>query len=164
MVHLASALLAARVGDRDEVAGHMTEAAALAERTGERNTALQHFGPTNVALWRVALAVDLGEGPAAAEAAEVDPMPVEVLGSRLRTANLSLDLARGWAQADGDRDERALRQLDAADRAAPTLVRNHPLARELLAELYVRARRRVWELESLRNRFGVAAGSPPVNT
>jgi transcriptional regulator with XRE-family HTH domain len=162
MAHLGTALLGARSGDRDTATTHLAEAALLAERTGERNTQLQHFGPVNVALWRVALAVDLGDGPAAVERLESEPIPVEVLGSPLRTANLSLDVARGWAQAGGDRDEAALRALDAADRAAPVMVRNHPLARELLAELYGRARRRVWELDSLRNRFALAR-SPHVN-
>ena len=37
------------------------------------------------------------------------------------------------------------------------MVRNHPLARELLADLYGRVRRRMWELDSLRNRFDIAA-------
>jgi hypothetical protein len=156
MVHLASALLGARTGDRDAATAHLSEASALADRTGERNTQLQHFGPVNVALWNVALSVEMGNGLAAAEAAEADPIPVEVLGSTLRAANLSLDLARGWAQAGGDRDDRALRALDAADRAAPALVRNHPLARETFSELYGRARRRVWELDSLRQRFNLA--------
>lgn len=155
MVQLGSALLGARTGDRDAVTMHLSEAASLAERTGERNHQLQHFGPINVALWKVALAVDLGNGPAAAEAVEADPIPVELLGSPLRLANLSLDVARGWAQAGGDRDEQAIRALDAADRAAPAMVRNHPLARELFTDLDRRARRRVWELDSLRNRFGV---------
>jgi hypothetical protein len=160
MVQLGSALLGARTGDRDAVTTHLSEAASLAERTGERNTQLQHFGPINVALWKVALAVDLGDGTAAAEAVEANPIPVELLGSPLRLANLSLDVARGWAQAGGDRDERAIRALDAADRAAPAMVRNHPLARELLADLYGRVQRRMWELDSLRNRFDIGRQSP----
>ncbi len=110
-----------------------------------------------MALWKVALAVDLGDGVAAAEAVEADPIPVELLDSPLRSANLSLDVARGWAQADGDRDEQAIRALDAADRAAPAMVRNHPLARELLTDLDWRAKRQMWELRSLRNRFGVGS-------
>lgn len=160
MVQLGSALLNARTGDRSAVNAHLSEAASLAERTGERNTQLQHFGPVNVALWKVALAVDLGDGPAAAEAFEAEPIPVELLGSPLRSANLSLDLARGWAQAEGARDAEAIRALDAADRAAPVMVRNHPLARELIDILSGRARRRVWELDSLRNRFGTVADRP----
>ena len=85
---------------------------------------------------------------------------IQLLGSPLRLANLSLDIARGWAQAGGDRDDRAIRALDAADRAAPAMVRNHPLARELLADLYGRVRRRMWELDSLRNRFDIGSQRP----
>lgn len=123
MVHLGTAMLGARSGDRDTVTTHLAEATVLAQRTGERNTQLQHFGPINVALWRVALAVDLGDGPAAAEGVEAEPIPVDLLRSPLRKANHSLDVARGWAQAEGDRDDQAIRALDAADRAAPAMVR-----------------------------------------
>ncbi|MBV9730941.1 MAG: hypothetical protein JO309_16345, partial [Pseudonocardiales bacterium] len=45
--------------------------------------------------------------------------------------------------------------LDTADRIAPTRIRNDPIARELVVILDRRARRRVWELESLCNRFGI---------
>jgi hypothetical protein len=42
-----------------------------------------------------------------------------------------------------------------ADRIAPTRIRNDPIARELVLTLDRRARRRAWELDSLRNRFGI---------
>ena len=148
---------------RGAVAGHLAEAAALAERTGERNTALQHFGPTNVALWRVVLAVDLGEGPAAAEAAEADPSRWRcwVAGSAPRTCP-STSLA-GGRRLTGTVMSGRYGHWTLPIKAAPTLVRNHPLARELLADLYGRARRQVWELDSLRHRFGIWAASPHVN-
>jgi hypothetical protein len=68
---------------------------------------------------------------------------------------LHLDLARGYAQAAGDRDSEAIRHLDTADRIAPTRIRNDPIARDLVIVLDRRARRSVWELDSLRNRFGL---------
>lgn len=34
-----------------------------------RNTAMQHFGPTNVEVWTLAVGVNLGEGPRAYERA-----------------------------------------------------------------------------------------------
>ena len=49
----------------------------------------------------------------------------------------------------------AIRHLDTADRLAPIRVRNDPIARDLVRTLDRRARRQVWELESLRNRFGI---------
>jgi hypothetical protein len=77
---------------------------------------------------------------------------------------LHFDLARGYAQAEGDRDGEAIRHLDTADRIAPTRIRNDPIARDLVLTLDRRARHRVWELDSLRNRFGVdGQGSRRVN-
>ena len=162
MVHLFSAKLAARTGRGDDVAAHLDQAAELAARTGERNTAYQHFGPTNVALWRAAVGADLGEGAAVYERAQRDAPDLDVLGSATRAGNYHLDLARALASCDGERDAEALRHLDRADRMAPQLIRHSPIARDLLDGLEQRARRRVWELDSLRNRFGVH-GSRSVN-
>jgi hypothetical protein len=64
-------------------------------------------------------------------------------------------LARAWAQAEGPRDGEAIRHLDQADRLAPVRIRNDPIARDLVVTLDRRAPRRVWELDSLRRRFGV---------
>jgi hypothetical protein len=51
-------------------------------------------------------------------------------------------------------------RVDAADRIAPTRIRNDPIARDLVLTLDRRARHRVWELDSLRNRFGVSGQGP----
>jgi hypothetical protein len=83
-----------------------------------------------------------------------------VFASKEREADVSFDLARAWAQADGARDGEALRALDTADRLAPLRVRNDPIARDLVRTLDRRARRRVWELDSLRNRFGIGGQGP----
>ena len=71
---------------------------------------------------------------------------------------MHFDLARAWAQAEGARDQDALRALDLADRIAPVRVRNNPIARDLVLTLDRRAKRRVWELDSLRKRFGIGKG------
>jgi len=148
--------LAARSKHADDAAERLNHAAELAARTGERNTAYQHFGPTNVALWRVAVGADLGEGGAAYERAMRDAPDLDVLGSATRSGNYHLDLARTLVSSgDGDRDAEALRHLDTADRFAPQLIRHNPIARDLLGGLEQRARRPVWELDSPRNRFGV---------
>ncbi len=162
MAHLFSAKLAARSHRVNDAAEHLDHAAELAARTGERNTAYQHFGPTNVALWRVAVGADLGEGAAVYERAMRDAPNVDVLGSATRSGNYHLDLARALASCEGYRDAEALRHLDSADRHAPQFVRHNPVARDVLSGLEQRARRRVWELDSLRNRFGVGP-SRPVN-
>lgn len=157
LLHLMGAHFAARNSDAAAAADHLDEAARVAVLTGERNGLRQHFGPTNVNVWRVGIGAELGQGPAAAERVEREPIDVDTLGSKDRLAALHLDLARSWAQAEGDRDSDAIRHLDAADRIAPTRIRNDPIARDLVLTLDRRARRRVWELDSLRNRFGVGA-------
>jgi hypothetical protein len=66
-----------------------------------------------------------------------------------------LDLAQALVQDGARRDAEAIRHLDTADRLAPMWIRNDPIARDLAVMLDRRARCRVWELDSLRNRFGV---------
>jgi transcriptional regulator with XRE-family HTH domain len=155
LLHLMGAHFAARDSDAAAAADHLDEAVRVAMLTGERNGLRQHFGPTNVNVWRVAISVELGQGPAAAERVEREPIDLDTLGSKDRIAALHFDLARSWAQAEGDRDSEAMRHLDTADRIAPTRIRNDPIARDLVVTLDRRAPRRVWELDSLRNRFGV---------
>lgn len=48
----------------------------------------------------------------------------------------------------------------ASHRIAPQRIRSDPLARDLVLTLDRRARRRVWELDSLRNRFGIGGQGP----
>jgi hypothetical protein len=76
-----------------------------------------------------------------------------VLASADRRSGLHFDIVRGWAQAGGDRDAEAICHLYAADRIAPTRIRNDPIARDLVLTLDRRALRRVWELDGLRHRI-----------
>ena len=152
MTHLLAAQLTGREGRLGDAETHLAEAADLARATGERNTLQWHFGPANVAAWSLAISVERGNGPSHAERLDAHPITPMSAG---RGGRLHLDLARGYAQAEGARDAEAIRHLDTADRIAPTRIRNDPLARDLLLTLDRRARRRVWELDSLRNRFGV---------
>jgi hypothetical protein len=156
MLHLTTALLAARDRRTGDVATHLAEARSLAGHTGERNHLRYHFGPTNVAAWELGLAVEAGTGPVAAERLAAAPIDLSVFASKGRAAYVHFDLARAWAQAEGPHDREALRALDTADRLAPVRVRNDPIARDLVLTLDRRALRRVWELGSLRNRFGLS--------
>ena len=155
LLHLMGAHFAARDSDTAAAADHLDEAARVALLTGERNGLQQHFGPTNVNVWRVAIGAELGQGPTTAERVKREPIDLDILGSKDRIAALHFDLARSWAQAEGDRDNEAIRHLDTADRIAPTRIRNDPIARDLVLILDRRAPRKMWELDSLRNRFGV---------
>ncbi len=160
LLHLMGAPFAARAREAAAAADHLAEAARIAALTGECNGLRQHFGPTNVAVWRVAIGAELGQGPAAAERLEREPINLDTLSSKDRIAALHFDLARSWAQAEGDRDNEAIRHLDMADRLAPQRLRNDPIGRDLVLTLDRRARRRVWELDSLRNRFGIGGQGP----
>ncbi|MGH3935726.1 MAG: helix-turn-helix domain-containing protein [Pseudonocardiaceae bacterium] len=160
MLHLVSALGAARDGRPGDVATHLTEAGSLAAHTGERNHFRYHFGPSNVAAWELSIAVESGTGAEAAERFTAAPIDLSVFGSRARESFVLFDLARGWLQAEGARDGAALRALDTADRIAPLQVRNDPIARDLVLTLDRRAKRRVWELDSLCNRFGIGSAKP----
>jgi transcriptional regulator with XRE-family HTH domain len=155
LLHLMGAHFAARGSDTAAAADHLDEAARVALLTGERNGLQQHFGPANVNVWRVAIGAELGQGPTTAERVKREPIDLDILGSKDRIAALHFDLARSWAQAEGDRDNEAIRHLDTADRIAPTRIRNDPIARDLVLILDRRAPRKMWELDSLRNRFGV---------
>jgi transcriptional regulator with XRE-family HTH domain len=160
LLHLMGAHFAARDNNATAAFDHLEEAGQVALLTGERNGLQQHFGPTNVKVWRVAIGAELGQGPAVAERIQREPIDLDALGSKDRIAALHFDLARSWAQAEGDRDGEALRALDTADRLAPLRMRNDPIARDLVLTLDRRARRRVWELDSLRNRFGIESQRP----
>ena len=155
MLHLSSALNAARARRAADARDHLAEAEAIARRTGERNTLRLHFGPTNTVVWSVAIGAELEDGPVAYERATAEPINVQALGSANRVATLHFDFARALGQAHGSRDPEAIRHLDTADRIAPVLIRNDPIARDLVRVLDRRAKRRVWELDSLCNRFGV---------
>lgn len=155
MMHLQQARTAARQQHTEEAHSHLDEAARMAGRVGERNGMRQHFGPTNVAAWRISIGVELGEGAKAYEEATTAPIGIDALGSRERSSSLYFDFARSLTQEGGARDGDAIRHLDTADRIAPQRIRSDPLARDLVLTLDRRAPRRVWELDSLRNRFGI---------
>lgn len=135
MMHLVHALSAAHEKHSADADAHLTEATEIAERTGERNGMGMHFGPTNVAMFRLVVGVELGEGLRAYEDLTRAQLDVPALGSRERCGALHLDAARALVQDGPDRDAEAIRHLDTADRLAPQRTRLHPMARDLVAEL-----------------------------
>ncbi len=155
ILHLTSALVAARDRRHGDITTHLEEARSLAAHIGERNHLRFHFGPTNVAGWELSIAAENGGGPEAAERFSVAAADLSVLGSKCREGYVRFTLARCWAQAEGARDPDAIRHLDAADRMAPVIIRNDPIAKDLVRTLDRRATRRSWELDSLCNRFGI---------
>ena len=116
-------------------------AAAVAARQLRRDYVDLHtiFGPANVALHSVQIAVELGDGrETLRRAARVDPdrLPGELLERR---SHFYVDVARGHAQhAD---DSAAVATLLKADRLAPEDVRFNPVVHDLVTMLLRRERR-----------------------
>lgn len=124
----------------------------LARRTGERNTLWTAFGPTNVEMLAVSVAVESGdaaEAPRLAERVDHERSP-----SIERRVALLLDQAKGYGQR---RDfAGALMAVAAAERLAPEDVRHRPAAHAVLHQLVQRDRRTVaGEAAGLAARVGV---------
>ncbi|MGH3933847.1 MAG: helix-turn-helix domain-containing protein, partial [Pseudonocardiaceae bacterium] len=112
LMHLTSAQTAARSGSSEVAHSHLDEADRIAQRVGEGNALRRHFGPTNIAAWRLAVGIELSEGARVYADATRLPINVQALGSSERTAALHLDFSRALAQEDGQRDWNAIRHLD----------------------------------------------------
>jgi transcriptional regulator with XRE-family HTH domain len=93
---LQRAVIASRVNDPDAAYGYLERAAQVAGRLGEgRNDYNTEFGPTNVGLYEIAVAVELGDaGRALRTAATVDTSGL----SAERRARMLIDVARAHAQ------------------------------------------------------------------
>ncbi|MGH3940145.1 MAG: helix-turn-helix domain-containing protein [Pseudonocardiaceae bacterium] len=123
-LHLASAQCAARGKRRDDAQAHLTEAGKIATRIGERNGMRMHFGPTNVAVWQLAIGVELDEGGQAYELATRMPLDVAALHSQERSSALHFDLARALVQETAIREQRGVSsrsgcRVAAGERAQP---------------------------------------------
>jgi transcriptional regulator with XRE-family HTH domain len=136
-LHLKSGLAAARAGDRDTADGHLAHAREAARHTGERDDYRLAFGPVNVKIWSVGLAVELCDGTLAVERATAvhfpPTTPVERIGHHW------IDLARGY-QLHGNR-ELTLNALNSARRISPQQTRYHPSVHETVITLARQDRR-----------------------
>lgn len=156
MLHLSAALQSAVTGKADSARAHLTEAAETASRTGDGTFADLHFGPRNVGVWRVALALELGEPGRVVELAR--DVEVAAIPSAGRQSMFYGDLGRGLATIRG-REAQAVEALRRAEAIAPQLIRAIPLVRETVTDLTRRARRDSVgrELRGLAYRMGLAA-------
>jgi transcriptional regulator with XRE-family HTH domain len=135
----------------NEGAQYLAEAASIADRTGETTTFNQWFGPTNVALWRVATQVDGGDPDEAVRIAL--STNATLLPSRMRQAMFYLDTSRALARVNRDRE--AVKYMVTAERMAPQLVHASPFAAETARGLRDRAGGP--KLRALCERMGVPA-------
>ncbi len=130
-LNLVAALAATQQQHRDDALSCLEQAGTAAARVGSgRNDGHTEFGPENVALHAVAIAIELGNPVGAiGRAAEIDASAL----SAERRARLLIDVARAYAQRRMPRE--ALAALAEAEPLAPELVRTHSVVRELLREL-----------------------------
>jgi transcriptional regulator with XRE-family HTH domain len=137
MLHLSAAMLAAIGGDTSTSQTHLREATASASRLGEGNFGQLWFGPTNVAIWRLGVLAELGDGGAVAGMPAPD---LSAIASSNRQATMFADLGRCLAQTRKN-DGEAMAALLRAERIAPQRVRLSPLVRETVGSMLRRARR-----------------------
>ena len=128
---LQRAVVAARVSDPDTAYDQLERARQVAGRLGEgHNEFNTEFGPANVGLQEVAIAVDLGDAGRALRAA----VAVDTSGlSAERRARLLIETARAHAQRRQAGE--AIATLLRAEQITPELVRGHVLVRQLVADL-----------------------------
>lgn len=130
-LRLQLAIAAARQNEAEAAYSYLRQARQAADRLGEdRNDYNTEFGPTNVSLHEVAVAIDLGDAGAALRvAASID-------SSRLspeRQGRLLMDVAR--ANLQRRHVEGAIQALLSAEKVSPEQVRRHRLVRDLLHDL-----------------------------
>jgi transcriptional regulator with XRE-family HTH domain len=152
---LASSFTAAATGRAVEAAMRLDEAGRMADRTGQLGRDAMLFGPTQIAMARVSIAAERGDGRRVAELAQqTHPDPGT---PPIRLSGYLTNVARGLSAVRGQ-DSNAVRALRQAEQIAPQQVRANVLARELVPDLITRARRpqdRRW----LRS-FAVRVGTP----
>ncbi len=149
---LVLAAAAARDNDRSKAHSHLNSAREIAAKIGEdRNDYDTEFGPSNVAIHAVSVAVELGDAGHALD-----------LARDINTGNLSaerqsrylIDLAA--AHAMRRQIGESLRDLQEAERIAPEQTRAHRVARDVTRDLLqLSSLRPRPELRELADRLGI---------
>ncbi|MFD7917736.1 helix-turn-helix domain-containing protein [Streptomyces sp. NPDC059740] len=152
---LAGAMAAARAEDRATAQSFLREADDTAQRLGaDANHLWTAFGPTNVAIHRVAAAGELGDLQIAADVGQhidTSGLPLE------RRVRHSLEVAR--ALSAWNRTDEALATLLEAEQIAPEQVRHHYMSRELIIGWIRGTRGRPSQpVADLARRLGVVGG------
>lgn len=148
---LQRAVTASRVNDPDAAYEHLEQARRIADRLGEgRNDYNTEFGPANVALYEIAVAVELGDaGRALRTAATVDTTGL----SPERRARTLIDVARAHAQRRQVRE--AVAALRQAEDITPEQVRTHELMRQVVSDVLTMQDPPSNDLRDLAGRVGV---------
>ena len=148
---LQRAVAASRLNQADLAYQHLARAREVAERLGDgRNDYNTEFGPANVVLHEVAVAVELGDaGHALRVGAKADTSAL----SGERRARLHIDLARAHAQRR--QVDEAVATLLAAESITPEQTRNHRTVRQIVSDLLTMQDPPSPDLRELADRVGV---------
>jgi hypothetical protein len=150
-LRLQLAVGAAKVNDSDRADEELSKARELADRLGEdRNDYETEFGPTNLRLHEVGIAVEVGDaGKALRLAAGIDATSL----SAERRARLQIDVARAHLQRRNVAG--VMRALLEAERLTPDYVRTHPLVKNTLYDLVRSEHRADAQVRALARRCGI---------
>jgi transcriptional regulator with XRE-family HTH domain/HPt (histidine-containing phosphotransfer) domain-containing protein len=152
---LQRAIIAARRNDAGAAYGHLEEARQIAAQLGDRrNDYDTDFGPANVSVHEISVAVELGDaGRALRAAATVDATGL----SAERQARMLIDVARAHAQRrQVDEAVAALREVD---QITPEQVRGHEQVRQLVSDLFTMQDPPSGDLRDLSRRLTVMLSS-----
>lgn len=150
-LQLQLAVVAARQNRAEEAEGHIKLAQTAADKLGEdRNDYNTEFGPTNVALHAVAVAVELGDAGRALRVA--DSLDASSLSPERQTRFL-IDVAR--AQAQRRNVAGVVTALTEALELAPEQARSHPMVGELVGDLMRSAQGTDSALRLLAHKLGL---------
>jgi transcriptional regulator with XRE-family HTH domain len=142
MLHLLAALRSAALRQASDALAHLAEADEVATSLGEpddwNDLAQTCFGPSNVAMWRVATLAELGDTEKAAAAGET--VAPERIPLRHRQASFLLD--RMVMLGSAGRDNEAVISFLRAEALAPQFVRLRPIGREVIGSIYRRNQKR----------------------
>lgn len=157
-LQLRAAVSAARAGRNSEADDRISHAKTAADRMSDYTGAPVYdrhsltFSPGNVHIHAISVALETSEQrKALAINRRTSP---ELLASlpNSRQGHHHMDVARAWLW-DGNRDK-ALAELEKAERTAPQLVRNHPIARSTLRSIVYAERAATREkLRRMSDRF-----------
>jgi transcriptional regulator with XRE-family HTH domain len=154
-LHLVCALAAARDDDRASADTHIGEAEVSAACLGaDGNYVWTAFGPTNVKIHQVCVAMEFGDVQRAIEIApslNTSALPVE------RRVRHAIETSRAYAR--WNRIDDALTALLDAGQVGPDQVRYHRLSRMIVREMLARPRPPRLAIE-LSGRMGVRSGLP----
>ncbi|MCW6008521.1 helix-turn-helix domain-containing protein [Micromonospora sp. CPCC 205371] len=157
-MHLSASMACAVDGRAADAQAHITEARREAATLGDPEDGagfnLCSFGPTNLSLWRMNVAIELGEyGEVLELARNTTPAPLRVAN---RHQTYWMSYGRALAHS-GKTDREALAAFMHAERAAPLAFSLNPMARDTVASMVRRARRRSVseDLRIMARRLGV---------